>query len=77
MEEVIDLRTPLQRVRDERDDKLFARFTEMRAKVPGGSTWAMCRVLADEFNMQPQGVRYAIKRSCKRRGTAEAPEAIK
>lgn len=68
MKEKIDLRTPLQRKRDERDEKLYARYTEMKAKVPEGSAWSMCRVLAGEFKMRPQGVRNALNRTCKKLG---------
>jgi hypothetical protein len=66
MEEKIDFRTPLQKERDERDEKIYARYMEIRDRATKTSQWAIWRVLSGEFGMKPQGIRYAIERQVKK-----------
>jgi hypothetical protein len=58
----LDFRTPLQRERDERDEKMFARFKEVRESMPDKSLWLVWRAVGNEFGLHPQGVRSAIER---------------
>jgi hypothetical protein len=58
----VDFRTPLQKKRDERDEKLNARFNEINATMPDKSKWLIWRAIGNEFGMKPQGVRAALNR---------------
>lgn len=57
----IDLRTPLQKERDERNQKIFKEYVEMKEMLPKDtSKLSIWRVIAEKYNMQPQGIRTII-----------------
>lgn len=57
----IDLRTPLQKERDERNQKIFKEYIEMKEMLPKDtSKLSIWRVIAEKYNMQPQGIRTII-----------------
>lgn len=57
----IDLRTPLQKERDERNQKIFKEYNEMKEMLPKDtSKLSIWRVIAEKYNMQPQGIRTII-----------------
>jgi hypothetical protein len=56
----LDFRTPLQKERDERAAKVYARHLEIKDFAT--SQWAAWRVIADEFGMKPEGVRSIVIR---------------
>jgi hypothetical protein len=58
----VDLRTPLQRQRQEREIKIYARYKAIEQQLPEATKWAIYRIIAEEFEMRPQGVRSAIER---------------
>lgn len=59
----IDLRTPLQKKRDERNKEIFSQYTSYMSNLPDGAAqWSVFRVLAEQFGMKPQGIRTVIKK---------------
>lgn len=57
----IDLRTSLQKERDERNQKIFKEYVEMKEMLPKDtSKLSIWRVIAEKYNMQPQGIRTII-----------------
>jgi hypothetical protein len=62
--EKLDFRTPLQRKSQERAEKVYARYLEIKDAAP--SERAIWRVLSEEVGMTMQGVRYIVVRREKR-----------
>lgn len=59
----LDLRTPLQRQRDERNQDIYKIYIEYMNNLPKeASKWSVFRILAEQFGMQPQGIRSIIKK---------------
>jgi hypothetical protein len=56
----LDFRTPLQKARAERDERIYARWIEIKGVAK--NRWAAWRLISYEFGMQPQGIRGAINR---------------
>ena len=53
----IDMRTPAQRAKDERQDRVCARFRELYAHHPESSLHRIICTIADEVGMTYQGVK--------------------
>jgi hypothetical protein len=62
--EKLDFRTTWQRERQERAEKVYARYLEIKDVAP--SERAIWRVLSKEVGMTMQGVRYIVVRREKR-----------
>lgn len=61
--EQIDLRTPLQRQRDERNKKIYQMYKELKNNLPEDvAEWSIMRNLAERYNMKAQGVRVVVKK---------------
>lgn len=59
----IDLRTPLQRQRDERNREIYKMYNEYMNNLPEDTShWAVLRTIAEQFDMKPQGIRMVIKK---------------
>lgn len=58
-----DLRTPLQKARDERNKKIMQEYLHMIKTLPKETTkWSIYRTLAPKFGLQPQGIRTIIEK---------------
>ncbi|MGC4128549.1 MAG: hypothetical protein QM564_03100 [Bergeyella sp.] len=54
----IDFRTPLQREKDERNQKIYAEYQEILNNLPESITkWSVWRALGEKYGMKPQGIR--------------------
>ncbi len=59
----IDLRTPLQKKRDERNKEIYSQYTYYMNNLPDDTAqWTIFRILAEQFGMKPQGIRTVIKK---------------
>lgn len=59
----IDLRTPLQIERDERNEKIWKEYLELKATLPKNTTqWSIFRAIGKNYGLEPQGVRGVIKK---------------
>ena len=59
----LDLRTPLQREKDERNEKIYQEYKEILDKPPENSTkWAIWRAIGEKYGLQAQGVRVIISK---------------
>lgn len=57
----IDLRTPKQRERDERNEKIYKEYQELIKALPKDtSKFSIWRVLAEKYDLQPQGIRTVV-----------------
>lgn len=61
--EKYDLRTPLQRERDERNVKIIDEYRNIKREMPEVTNWTAYRVLAETFGMKTQGIRSIIIRN--------------
>lgn len=58
-----DLRAPLQKARDERNEKIMQEYLHMIETLPKNTTkWSIYRTLAPKFGLQPQGIRTIIEK---------------
>ena len=56
-----DLRTPKQRERDERNEKIYKEYQELIKALPKDtSKFSIWRVLAEKYDLQPQGIRTVV-----------------
>lgn len=61
--EQIDLRTPLQKQRDERNEEIFRMYKEMKRNLPNdASELSIYRIIGERFQLQAQGIRSVIKK---------------
>ncbi len=60
MTEQIDLRTPLQKARDEKHRSICDAYTELHTQNPECSHNRLCEVLGALFEMTPQGIKRVI-----------------
>lgn len=61
--ENIDLRTPLQRQRDERNKEIFRIYKEIKRKLPNDiPELSIYRIIGEQFKLQAQGVRSVINK---------------
>lgn len=61
--EKIDLRTPLQRKRDERNKEIYKIYLEYMNNLPeGAGEWSVFRTIAERYEMKPQGIRSVINK---------------
>ncbi|WP_372473326.1 hypothetical protein AB4865_10905 [Capnocytophaga sp. ARDL2] len=61
--ENIDLRTPLQRQRDERNKEIFRIYKEIKRKLPNDTPeLSIYRIIGEQFKLQAQGVRSVINK---------------
>ncbi|MCU7559100.1 hypothetical protein N4T42_02130 [Riemerella anatipestifer] len=61
--EQIDLRTPLQRKRDERNKEIYKIYLEYMNNLPeGAGEWSVFRTIAERYEMKPQGIRSVINK---------------
>lgn len=59
----LDLRTPLQKERDDRNSKIISEYNEAVLSLPEDtSKWAICRALAQKHGLKPQGIRAILKK---------------
>ncbi|WP_288764190.1 hypothetical protein [uncultured Weeksella sp.] len=59
----LDLRTPLQREKDERNEKIYQEYKEILDNPPENSTkWAIWRAIGEKYGLQAQGVRVIISK---------------
>ena len=57
----IDLRTPKQRERDERNEKIYKEYQELIKALPKDtSKFSIWRVLDEKYDLQPQGIRTLV-----------------
>ena len=57
----IDLRTPKQRERDERNEKIYKEYQELIKALPKDtSKFSIWRLLAEKYDLQPQGIRTVV-----------------
>ena len=57
----LDLRTPLQKEKAERNEKIFQEYTKILENPPKKATkWAIWRAIGEKYNLQPQGIRQII-----------------
>lgn len=61
--EKLDLRTPLQKERDERNKKIHLEYETILLNLPEkGTQWAVFRILGEKYGMRPQGIRSVIEK---------------
>lgn len=61
--ENIDLRTPLQRQRDERNKEIFRIYKKIKRKLPNDTPeLSIYRIIGEQFKLQAQGVRSVINK---------------
>lgn len=61
--ENIDLRTPLQRQRDERNKEIFRIYKEIKRKLPNDTPeLSIYKIIGEQFKLQAQGVRSVINK---------------
>ncbi|WP_068597026.1 hypothetical protein [Vaginella massiliensis] len=59
----LDLRTPLQREKDERNKKIHQEYKEILENPPENFTkWAIWRAIGEKYGLQAQGVRVIISK---------------
>lgn len=59
----IDLRTPLQRKREERNKKICEDYFNIMNNLPDKATpWAIWRTLGERYGMKAQGIRAIINK---------------
>lgn len=57
----IDLRTPLQKQKDERNEKIYQEYKYILENLPEGATkWAIWRAIGEKYGLQAQGVRVIL-----------------
>ncbi|CAM3252672.1 hypothetical protein [Empedobacter stercoris] len=60
-EKQIDLRTPLQKQKDERNEKIYQEYKDILENLPEGATkWAIWRAIGEKYGLQAQGVRVIL-----------------
>lgn len=59
----LDTRTPLQRIKDERNQHLFEEYLKLMDTLPSGTTrWGLLRALGEKYSLTAQGVRTVIRK---------------
>ena len=62
-EKQIDLRTPLQKQKDERNEKIYQEYKDILKNLTEGATkWAIWRAIGEKYGLQAQGIRVIIAR---------------
>ncbi len=57
----LDLRTPLQKEKDVRNEKIYQDYQKILENLPEKATkWAIWRAIGEKYNLQPQGIRQII-----------------
>lgn len=59
----IDLRTPLEKVRAERCEKICSAYVELSSQQPDTKPYRIMRALADKYGMTAMGVREILTRN--------------
>lgn len=68
--EEIDLRTPLQKQRDERNLQIMNDYELMLESLPKEtSKFSIWRVLGEKYNLKPQGIRRIVTPKDTKNGT--------
>ena len=71
--EEIDLRTPLQKKRQKRNERIFKEYTGILNNPPQNATkWAIWRAIGDKYGLKAQGVRTVINKMQKNTSNVEA-----
>lgn len=59
----IDLRTPLQKQKAERNEKILSEYKKIVANPPEGATkWAIWRTIGERYGLKAQGVRQILSK---------------
>ena len=61
--EQLDLRTPLQKEKDERNEKIFQEYKKILENPPEKFTkWAIWRAIGAKYGLKAQGVRVILSK---------------
>ena len=59
----LDLRTPLQKEKAERNEKIFQEYTKILENPPKKATkWAIWRAIGEKYGLKAQGVRVILSK---------------
>lgn len=59
--EPVDLRTPLQKARDERNQQIYEEYLWIKEVIPADTPkWSVWRSIGEKFGLKPQGIRSVI-----------------